>query len=132
MLGALIDHPNFRCPAPVESGGIEAVAEVIGHQPLPPLLVELWGECDGVYDEAGQWFVIWPVRRLVEVADANYYPGLPPELFAFGDDGSGDPFCLNTETLAVERWGPLLSEREQLSSSLGEFLQALARSVGSG
>ena len=48
-------------------------------------------------DVNGVWDVAWPLRRLVE-ANLSHWSDhslpLPRDLLAFGDDGTGKPFCL--------------------------------------
>src|SRR5690349_19543345 len=61
--------------------------------PLPSELRRLYLVSDGVWDERGQWFAIWP---LADVAQRN---GLANEVegparslwIGFGDDGTGSP-----------------------------------------
>ena len=50
---------------------------------------------DGRFDVDGQWWVAWPLQRIVqENLEAWSQRGLPRSLLAIGDDGTGDPFCL--------------------------------------
>ena len=50
---------------------------------------------DGRFDLEGQWWVAWPLERIVqENLEAWSHRGLPRSLLAIGDDGAGDPFCL--------------------------------------
>jgi hypothetical protein len=51
---------------------------------------------DGRFDPEGQWWVAWPLERIVEEnLSAWSERGLPRTLLAVGDDGTGDPFCLD-------------------------------------
>ncbi len=63
---------------------------------LPPMLRELYTHRDGWWDAAGQWWVVWPLNRLVAenraAWDKDDY-SLPRTFLAFGDDGTGNPFC---------------------------------------
>ncbi|WP_250444155.1 SMI1/KNR4 family protein [Actinotalea sp. C106] len=73
---------------------------------LPEPVRALYRVSDGWYSAAGEWFVIWPLRRLVEGNQDAWELGLPRNLLAFGDDGTGDPFCvdLDDSTDVVVRW----------------------------
>src|SRR5437868_5505872 len=61
---------------------------------LPRTLRELYEQGDGRFRDDGQWWVVWPIERLVEEALGAWQRGLPQSLLPFGDDGAGDPFCL--------------------------------------
>ena len=55
---------------------------------------------DGVYDNQGEWFVVWPLSEVVsrnrdEWAIEDYRAR--QELLGFGDDGTGAPFCIRCD-----------------------------------
>ena len=73
---------------------------------LPDWLRRLYAEADGRWADPGQWWVVWPladvVSRTIEAWDSY---GLDPALVAFGDDGCGDPFCVDSTVAdTVVRW----------------------------
>ena len=77
---------------------------------------------DGRFNAAGQWWVVWPLERLVADTLRAWGDGaLDRTLVAFGDDGTGDPFCVyDAVESPVIRWSVIGSEIEgQLS--LDEF-----------
>jgi hypothetical protein len=63
---------------------------------LPSALRALYLASDGVFDEPGQWFVIWPLAEVVARNQAAWADGNHGRrrLLAFGDDGTGDLFCV--------------------------------------
>jgi hypothetical protein len=72
---------------------------------LSRALAEADGWSNGLDD--GEWWVIWPLERLVtENLQAWDAEMLARELLAFGDDGTGNPFCLSllTDSDEVVRW----------------------------
>src|SRR3954470_13448805 len=82
-----------------EAGAVLAVS-------LPEPVRGLYRESDGRYTPEGQWFVVWPLGRLIEDNLDPWNRGLPRNLLAFGDDGTGNPFCVDLDepTDAVVRW----------------------------
>ncbi|MEV6288340.1 SMI1/KNR4 family protein [Kribbella sp. NPDC051770] len=91
---------------------------------LPPALRELYAVTSGIYDPAGQWFVLW---RLADLAPRNLdawsiETEARRDLLAFGDDGTGDPFCLAlTGDPAVHTWSPIDQQAWPLAATLHEF-----------
>ena len=84
---------RLRSPAaPSSLSAAESELEVT----FPAGLRALYLASDGVFDEPGQWFVIWPVTELVSRNQAAWATGgsTRRELLAFGDDGTGSPLCL--------------------------------------
>jgi SMI1/KNR4 family protein SUKH-1 len=70
---------------------------------------------DGRFDEGGQWWVLWPLDRIVEENLASWEQrGLPRSLIAVGDDGAGNPFCLQVgaDDSHVLRWSWIDAEVE--------------------
>ena len=78
--------------------------------PLPPDLRNLYLAADGVWDEPGQWFVIWPLAQVAErnpFADEVEGPDRRGWI-GFGDDGTGSPFCVNRQGgSAVYHWSSI-------------------------
>ena len=94
---------------------------------FPPELRALYLASDGVFDEPGQWFVIWPVTELVSRNQAAWAAGgsTRRELLAFGDDGTGSPFCVSLGGAAdVFFWDPVLNEVTHLAADLASFWNA--------
>ena len=75
---------------------------------IPADLRSLYEAADGFFDQAGQWFVVWPLERLVSDNVRSWSEGrLRRDLLAFGDDGTGNPFCVPTNEARpreVIRW----------------------------
>ena len=66
---------------------------------IPNSLRALYSDGDGRYDDGGHWWVVWPIDQLVAENEEYWREGwLDRSLLAFGDDGTGDPFCLSTTT----------------------------------
>ena len=61
---------------------------------------------DCFFRQDGQWWVVWPLDRLVESTLVEWEEGsLDRSLVAFGDDGAGDPFCFDANRDGpVVRW----------------------------
>ena len=77
---------------------------------LPLALRNLYLASDGVWDEPGQWFVIWPLREVVERnrTAAEVETVHRGDWVAFGDDGTGNPFCVDRQgNDAVYYWSPI-------------------------
>lgn len=65
---------------------------------LPERLRELFRQADGRYQEQGEWWVLWPLDRVVADTNAASSQGsLSRALIAIGDDGNGNPFCVRTD-----------------------------------
>ncbi|MGW1341874.1 SMI1/KNR4 family protein [Kribbella sp. NPDC002412] len=109
---------------PADPGEIAAVELRLGI-PFPAELRGLYEATDGILDKPGEWFVMW---RLGDVARWNLeaWNGWESEarrrLLGFGDDGTGDPFCvaLDGET-TVCTWSPIEQEARPLAPNLREF-----------
>ena len=79
---------------------------------LPSDLRKLYLVTDGVFDLPGEWFVIWPLADMVDRNRADWltYPDSPTrcDLVAFGDEGTGNPFCTaRNGGAAVFDWSPI-------------------------
>lgn len=100
---------------------------------LPDSVRQLYIASDGVFHEPGQWWVVWPLERLV-TANQHMWEDrtLPTDLLAFGDDGAGAPFCVRVdpETDEVLRWSPIDLDIERSEGSMTTFAREwLARDV---
>ncbi|HEY9467796.1 MAG TPA: SMI1/KNR4 family protein [Vicinamibacterales bacterium] len=93
---------------------------------LPPDLRALYLITDGVFDPAGEWFVFWPLADVVDrnLADWLTYRASPTrsDLLAFGDDGTGDPFCVARDGGdAVFYWSPIDDTATCLANTIIDF-----------
>lgn len=93
---------------------------------LPTGLRLLYQQGDGRWSDAGQWWVVWPLSRVAEDNERAWANGtLARHLLAFGDDGTGNPFCITLGSQADEvlRWNWLDQEVEVNEGSLEQFSQ---------
>ena len=93
--------------------------------PLPEALRSLYETSDGRFDEEGQWWVVWPLDRLVgENTDAWRQGLLPSTLVAFGDAGTGNPFCVEVGNTSSEvlRWSWIDLAVERSEGSMDQFI----------
>lgn len=70
--------------------------------------------------------MVWPLARVVEDNQHAWGAGtLPRDLLAFGDDGTGNPFCLSLSSPADEvlRWNWIDREVEVQEGTLQEFIR---------
>lgn len=120
VLGAA-DGCRLCAPAtPSRLGDAEAELGVT----CPGEFRSLYLTSDGVFDEPGQWFVIWPVAELVSRKQAAWATGSSTRrgLLAFGDDGTGAPFCISPgEGPDVFFWDPISDEATYLAPSRTSF-----------
>ncbi|MFC0627088.1 SMI1/KNR4 family protein [Kribbella deserti] len=101
-----------------------AAAKRILDRTLPQDLHGLYRHTDGIYDISGQWFSMWRLTDLVSWNLTSWREG-PSErrtLLAFGDDGTGDPFCASLDRdPAVYSWSPVSQEATHLADNLEAF-----------
>lgn len=85
---------------------------------LPDALRAIYRAADGRFDHAGQWWVVWPLERVIDNTLRAWGDGsLDRTLIAFGDDGTGDPFCVhNAAESPVIRWSIVGSEVQEVLS----------------
>jgi hypothetical protein len=95
--------------------------------PLPSDLRRLYLASNGVWDEPGQWFVIWPLADIAQrnrLANELEGPGRS-RWIGFGDDGTGSPFCVARRGgAAVYYWSPIDHSATLLASGVAEFWAA--------
>lgn len=94
---------------------------------LPPQLRSLYSVSDGVWDEAGQWFVIWPLGEVTQRNRlANDVEGpARSRWIGFADDGTGDPFCVDRlGGTALYHWSPIDQTATPMAIDLEEFWTA--------
>jgi hypothetical protein len=106
------------------TAGEVAVAEAALGAVFPDDLREVYLASDGVFDRAGQWFVIWPLAEVVtrnrqaSVGDGPARRGL----VGFGDDGTGAPFCVRRDGgSGVFGWSAAGGEAALLAGTVAGF-----------
>jgi len=122
---------GYAC-RPGVSGSAISAAEARLRTPFPLALRELLAASDGVFDRAGQWFVLWPLARIVENNEDAWAAGTPVrrELLGFGDDGTGAPFCVRLDGSSdVFIWSPIEGTAVRLADDLACFWSAWAANV---
>jgi SMI1 / KNR4 family (SUKH-1) len=115
-----------RMPEPGGASAISAAESALGVT-FPGDLRALYLVSDGVFDEPGQWFVIWPLAEVVACNQAAWAgeSATRRRLLAFGDDGTGAPFCLPADgEPGVLFWDPVLDEAIYLAHDLRSFWAA--------
>jgi hypothetical protein len=93
---------------------------------LPERVRALYAASDGRYAEAGQWYVVWPLGRVVEDNQRAWSDGtLPRELVAFGDDGTGNRFCVSPAFMTDEvlRWNSIDLAVEASEGTVAQFVK---------
>jgi hypothetical protein len=115
------DRLRLRPGAPTDA--IEELESALAAT-LPFALRNLYRASDGVWDEPGQWFVIWPLadvlarNRLAWDAESPARGGW----VAFGDDGTGNPFCFRrVGGDNVYYWSSVDQEATRLASDPAAF-----------
>jgi len=92
---------------------------------FPDDLREMYLVSDGVFDRAGQWFVIWPVSEVVTRNRLAWsVEGSPARrgLVGFGDDGTGAPFCVRRDGGGgVFAWSVIGGEATLLAGTVAGF-----------
>jgi cell wall assembly regulator SMI1 len=111
-------------PGPSCSDEQLARAEAALGVPLPGRIRELFRAGDGRYRRHGDWWVVWPLDRLVaDNTDAWRRGTLSRALLAFGDDGTGNPFCVPIGGIdEVLRWSWIDSATDANEGTLAAFL----------
>lgn len=91
---------------------------------LPHAVQLLYEEHDGRFNEGGQWWVVWQRDRLVSENRDAWKRGLPKTFFAFGDDGTGNLFCVEIDdgSSEVVRWNWIDKAIERSEGSLDDFI----------
>ena len=116
-----MDQPSSPC----DPAALAAAEDLLGSA-LPASVRALYSAGDGRYRSDGQWWVVWPLHRVVkENRTAWSHRALSPSLLAFGDDGTGNPFCvsLDPDDDEVLRWNWIDSDVESREGSFAQFLR---------
>lgn len=108
------------------------VEQALGVQ-LPEDLRNVYEAGDGRFNVDGQWWVIWPLVRVATEAPLAWDRGLPRSVLPFGDDGTGNPFCIDLKAPSseVRRWNWLdgdfdTSEGDTINSFLQTWIEPFA------
>ena len=115
------DGSELQTPASAdEVGRVEALLVAVFAADLRALYLV----SDGVFDKAGQWFVVWPLAKVVERNQSAWVEGdvTRRQLVGFGDDGAGAVFCVPRDgDGGVFVWGPIDQQAYRLAGTVAEF-----------
>ncbi|HEU5109002.1 MAG TPA: SMI1/KNR4 family protein [Micromonosporaceae bacterium] len=116
------DDGNRLQPAAsnAEVGRAEALLDAV----FPADLRALYLATDGVFDQPGQWFVVWPLADVVTRNRQSWAEesAARRRLVGFGDDGTGAPFCVPRDgTAGVFAWNPIDQHAYRLADTAEEF-----------
>lgn len=118
-----MEHPadGFEHGPPASGASVAETEERLGTR-LPDALVSTYRTTDGVYDKAGQWWVIWPLAQMVAAAAwLRSTNGYPDRWIAFGDNGAGDPFCFQRDEGSITCLHMIEQEHQELTPGLADF-----------
>ncbi|WP_232304106.1 SMI1/KNR4 family protein [Pseudofrankia sp. DC12] len=116
-------HDGYDLRQGADEAEISA-AESRLHVLVPLALRDLLAASNGVFDRVGQWFVVWPLSRIVQDnSEAWELEGRDRRAYlGFGDDGTGNPFCMRLDgSCAVFIWSPIEREATSISDDLASF-----------
>jgi hypothetical protein len=128
---ALLALHGVRCQQAAAIEALEDCEAALGTT-LPPALRDLQALSDGLWDEPGEWFVIWPLRDVVQRNRTAWHVegAQRQEWGGFGDDGTADPFCFRRAGgNAVYYWSPIEQEATLLADDAASFWTALISST---
>lgn len=111
--------------SPCTAQALDAAEVELGAR-LPDGLRVLYNQGDGRLRMDGEWWVVWPLERLVSENRAAWGDRrLPTNVLAFGDDGTGNPFCvfLGEVTDEVVRWSWIDGDVETTQGPMTAFLK---------
>ena len=117
---------DFELGQPASDASIADAEARLGTR-LPDALAPMYRANDGVYDQAGQWWVIWPLAQVVEaIVWLTGRDGYPDRWIAFGDDGAGDPFCFQRDNGSITCLHMIEQVHQELAPSLTDFWALLS------
>lgn len=99
-------------------------AEALLGAVFPADLRTLFLATDGVFDQPGQWFVVWPLGEVVTRNQRAWAheSAARQELVGFGDDGTGAPFCVPRDGGGgVFVWKPTEEQTAWLADTVEQF-----------
>ena len=94
---------------------------------FPAQLRRLYEVSDGVFDQPGQWWVVWPVAEAVRRTESAWSDAGAGrrQLVSFGDDGTGATFCVPRDGGAgVFVWHPVEAAPLWLANDVSSFWEA--------
>ncbi len=102
-------------------------AETVLGRSLPRDLASLMSYSNGLVDASAESQVVWPLSRLVTdnlKAWASEDLALPAALLGFGDDGSGDWFCMRSQdpSASILHWSWIDGAARPIAHGLRSFL----------
>jgi SMI1 / KNR4 family (SUKH-1) len=118
-------HPTLELGTSCTDYELGQAEKIIGQ--IPRELASFLREVNGVFDQSGQWHVGWPLNRIVaERQGPSYGQRQLGHLLAFGDNGTGEPFCVPTSapdaaTTPVSHWSFIDGQATILAPSLHQF-----------
>ena len=121
-----------RPAEPCSENALTDAEQLLGRA-MPDVLRRLYEVTDGVFDEPGQWWVLWPLQRVVSDTRMLWSDGsLSHSLVAFGDDWTGNPFCVDVDGAVdrVVRWSWIDAAVDVDEGSFADFLGAWVGSPG--
>jgi hypothetical protein len=121
VLGA---DDGYELRSGVTAGDVAAAEAALGAV-FPDDLRQVYLASDGLFDRAGQWFVIWPLAEVVSrnrQARSREDSPVRRGLVGFGDDGTGAPFCVRRDGRGgVLAWSAIDGEATLLASTVAGF-----------
>lgn len=112
---------GFERSTPASVAQVRAAEATLGVA-LPADLLALYRNSDGAFSTTGQWWLVWPLAQMAEAKEwLGNVPGYGNEWLPFGDDGTGDPFCLQRADGGVTRLSMIDLTHEPVAVDLGEF-----------
>jgi len=118
----LLDLAGYRTARGATSAEFEHAEDALVIS-LPESLRALYAHSDGVYSETGEWWVIWPLKQLVENnASVGQAAWSRLGLIAFGDNGAGERFCVSaSDPLDVHCWDAIDGDAHLLAPDVRTF-----------
>ena len=97
---------------------------------MPASLRRIYEAGDGRFNALGQWWVFWPLDRVATDAPLAWERGMPRHVLPFGEDGTGNPFCLDLRASAatVQRWNWIDGDFESNEGAIDVFIQTWVES----
>ncbi|MGX6600956.1 SMI1/KNR4 family protein [Micromonosporaceae bacterium Da 78-11] len=114
---------GFQAQPGATAAGVALLEERL-QATLSAQLRKLYLVSDGVYDQRGQWYVIWPLAEVLRRNELDWAADGAGrrELLGFGDDGIGAPFCApRNGGSGVFSWNPVDAAPYWLANDVDEF-----------
>ncbi|MEQ7010406.1 SMI1/KNR4 family protein [Actinopolymorpha sp. B17G11] len=89
---------------------------------LPDELVRLYKAANGYYSVHGQWWVISPLDQMADAESwLRPFDGYLDDWIAFGDDGTGDPYCFHRVDQSITLLSMIDRSHERVAIGLPDF-----------